>query len=323
MPMRCLVTGCAGFIGSHLTERLLRKRCKVIGIDCFTDYYPRPVKEKNIQAALNNENFAFIEKDIAQMNKFPEVDYVFHQAAQAGVRASWGRSFEIYTRNNILATQKMLEYYKDIDIKKFVFASSSSVYGDADELPIREETPKKPISPYGVTKLAAENLCNLYYINYGVPTVSLRYFTVYGPRQRPDMAINKFVHAVLNDKKIEIYGDGTQTRDFTYMSDIIQANLLAAESKVKGEVFNIGGGSRISVNDLIEVIESIVGKKAEIKYSRRQKGDAQHTYADISKAKKMLGYKPEVYIDMGIRKYVNYLCSNVQTKQNGKKVHQS
>lgn len=310
MPMRCLVTGCAGFIGSHLTERLLRKRCKVIGIDCFTDYYPRPVKEKNIQAALNNENFAFIEKDIVQMNKFPEVDYVFHQAAQAGVRASWGRSFEIYTRNNILATQKMLEYYKDIDIKKFVFASSSSVYGDADELPIREETPKKPISPYGVTKLAAENLCNLYYINYGVPTVSLRYFTVYGPRQRPDMAINKFVHAVLNDKKIEIYGDGTQTRDFTYISNIIQANLLAAESKVKGEVFNIGGGSRISVNDLIEVIESIVGKKAEIKYSRRQKGDAQHTYADISKAKKMLGYKPEVYIDMGIRKYVNYLCSN-------------
>jgi len=310
MPMRCLVTGCAGFIGSHLTERLLRKRCKVIGIDCFTDYYPRPAKEKNIQAALNNENFAFIEKDIVQMNKFPEVDYVFHQAAQAGVRASWGRSFEIYTRNNILATQKMLEYYKDIDIKKFVFASSSSVYGDADELPIREETPKKPISPYGATKLAAENLCNLYYINYGVPTVSLRYFTVYGPRQRPDMAINKFVHAVLNDKKIEIYGDGTQTRDFTYISDIIQANLLAAESKVKGEVFNIGGGSRISVNNLIEVIESIVGKKAEIKYSRRQKGDAQRIYADISKAKKMLGYKPEVYIDMGIRKYVNYLCSN-------------
>jgi len=308
--MRCLVTGCAGFIGSHLTERLLRKRCKVIGIDCFTDYYPRPAKEKNIQAALNNENFAFIEKDIVQMNKFPEVDYVFHQAAQAGVRASWGRSFEIYTRNNILATQKMLEYYKDIDIKKFVFASSSSVYGDADELPIREETPKKPISPYGATKLAAENLCNLYYINYGVPTVSLRYFTVYGPRQRPDMAINKFVHAVLNDKKIEIYGDGTQTRDFTYISDIIQANLLAAESKVKGEVFNIGGGSRISVNNLIEVIESIVGKKAEIKYSRRQKGDAQRIYADISKAKKMLGYKPEVYIDMGIRKYVNYLCSN-------------
>lgn len=308
--MRCLVTGCAGFIGSHLTERLLRKRCKVIGIDCFTDYYPKPVKEKNIQAALNNENFAFIEKDIVQMNKFPEVDYVFHQAAQAGVRASWGRSFEIYTRNNILATQKMLEYYKDIDIKKFVFASSSSVYGDADELPIREETPKKPISPYGVTKLAAENLCNLYYINYGVPTVSLRYFTVYGPRQRPDMAINKFVHAVLNDKKIEIYGDGTQTRDFTYISDIIHANLLVAESKVKGEVFNIGGDNRISVNNLIEVIESIVGKKTEIKYSRRQKGDAQRIYADISKAKKMLGYKPEVYIDMGIRKYVNYLCSN-------------
>ncbi|MFQ6119662.1 MAG: GDP-mannose 4,6-dehydratase, partial [Methanosarcinales archaeon] len=182
----------------------------------------------------------------------------------------------------------------------------SSVYGDAKELPITENTPKKPISPYGVTKLAAENLCNLYYINYGVPTVSLRYFTVYGPRQRPDMAINKFVKAILHNKTIEVYGDGTQTRDFTYVSDVIQANLLAAKSKskVNGEVFNIGGGSRISVKELIKLLESTIGKIAKVTYSDKQKGDVRHTYADISKAKKMLGYNPEVSIHEGIKKYL-------------------
>lgn len=196
--MIALVTGCAGFIGSHLVDHLLDENFKVIGIDCFTDYYSKHIKERNLQNAMQHEDFTFMDKDILTMTEFPEVDYVFHQAAQAGVRASWGSNFEIYTRNNILATQKLLEYYKkkDIELKKFIFASSSSVYGDAKKLPITENTPKKPISPYGVTKLAAENLCNLYYENYKVPTVSLRYFTVYGPRQRPDMAINKFVKAI-------------------------------------------------------------------------------------------------------------------------------
>ena len=169
------------------------------------------------------------------MDKFPEVDYVFHEAAQAGVRASWGKSFDVYTRNNIETTQKLLEFYKGIKIKKFVYASSSSVYGDA-ELPMREDSLLKPVSPYGVTKLAAENLCYLYWKNYNVPTVSLRYFTVYGPRQRPDMAIHKFVKAILKGDEITVFGDGTQTRDFTYVDDAVEATILAAESNSVGEV---------------------------------------------------------------------------------------
>lgn len=304
--MKSLITGCAGFIGSHLTDKLLLEGHEVTGIDCFTDYYPRAVKENNIKNALDHENFTFIENDIVNITEFPEVDYVFHQAAQAGVRASWGRSFGIYTRNNILATQKLLEYYKDKGVKKFIFASSSSIYGDLDKLPIREDAPKNPISPYGVTKLAAENLCSLYYKNYGTPTVSLRYFTVYGPRQRPDMGINKFVHAVLNDDIIEIYGDGSQTRDFTYISDVVQANLLAARSDAAGESFNIGGGSRISVTDLVGLIEDAAGKDAHIKYIEAQKGDVKHTYADVMKAGRLIGYKPTVGIGEGVKKYVEW-----------------
>jgi len=302
--MRSLVTGCTGFIGSHLTEKLLREGHEVIGIDCFTDYYSREIKENNIQKALSDKNFTFLEKDIINLSTFPEVDYVFHQAAQAGVRASWGKSFEIYTENNILVTQKLLEYYKDRNLNKFVFASSSSIYGNTDELPIPEDTQQKPFSPYGVTKLAAENLCLLYYMNYGTPTVSLRYFTVYGPRQRPDMGINKFVHAVLNEDRIEVYGDGNQTRDFTFISDVVEANLLAAYSDVIGEYFNIGGGSRISVNDLLKLIEKVVGKDVHIKYIEMQKGDVQHTFADVTKAEKMIGYKSVIGIEQGIIKYV-------------------
>ncbi|MFV9630786.1 MAG: NAD-dependent epimerase/dehydratase family protein [Methanosarcinales archaeon] len=307
--MRSLVTGCTGFIGSHLTEKLLREGHEVIGIDCFTDYYSREIKENNIQKALSDKNFTFLEKDIINLSTFPDVDYVFHQAAQAGVRASWGKSFEIYTENNILVTQKLLEYYKDRNLNKFVFASSSSIYGNTDELPIPEDTQKKPFSPYGVTKLAAENLCLLYYMNYGTPTVSLRYFTVYGPRQRPDMGINKFVHAVLNEDRIEVYGDGNQTRDFTFISDVVEANLLAAYSDVIGEYFNIGGGSRISVNDLLKLIGKVVGKDIHTKYIEMQKGDVQHTFADVTKAEKMIGYKSVIGIEQGIIKYVDSITN--------------
>ncbi|KCZ72297.1 nucleoside-diphosphate-sugar epimerase [Candidatus Methanoperedens nitroreducens] len=302
--MKSLITGCAGFIGSHLAEKLLQEGHKVIGIDCFTDYYPRSIKENNIKNILDHENFTFIEKDILNITQFPEVDYVFHQAAQAGVRASWGKTFETYTLNNILATQKLLEYYKNRNIRKFVFASSSSIYGNVNKLPIHEEAPKSPFSPYGVTKLAAEDLCSLYYMNYGTPTVSLRYFTVYGPRQRPDMGINKFAHAALDGGVIKVYGDGSQTRDFTYISDVVWANLLAAESDVVGESFNIGGGSRISVNDLIGLISGVAGKDMQVKYIEVQKGDVLDTYADVTKAKKMIGYMPWVGIEDGVKKYV-------------------
>ena len=309
--MKALVTGCAGFIGSHLVAKLLDSDYEVIGIDCFTDYYSRAIKEANLSNALQNNNFKLIEEDILNMHKFPAVDYVFHQAAQGGVRASWGKSFEIYTRNNIEATQKLLEFYKDFAIKKFVYASSSSVYGDA-ELPMKEASLLKPVSPYGVTKLAGENLCYLYYKNYGVPIVSLRYFTVYGPRQRPDMAIHKFVKAISNGDEITVYGDGTQTRDFTYVDDAVEANILAAENNIIGEVFNIGGGSRISVNALIDEIEKIVGKKANMKYIEKQKGDVRDTWADVSKARVMLNWKPKIDIHYGMRKYIGWYTNEYE-----------
>ena len=301
--MKTLITGGAGFIGSHLVDKLLEQGYEVIGIDCFTDYYSREIKEANISNALKHKNFKLIAEDILEMDKLPEVDYIFHLAAQAGVRASWGKSFEIYTRNNIVATQKLLDFYKDRGIKKFVYASSSSVYGDA-ELPMKEDSLLKPVSPYGVTKLAGENLCYLYWKNYDVPTVSLRYFTVYGPRQRPDMAIHKFVKAILNGDEITVFGDGTQTRDFTYVDDAVEATILAAENDLVGEVFNVGGGSRISVNELIKEIEKIVGNKAKIKYIEKQKGDVKDTLADVSKVEAILKWIPKININKGLRKYV-------------------
>lgn len=304
--MRALVTGCAGFIGSHLVDRLLKVGYEVVGMDCFTDYYPTEIKKTNISNALGHPNFRLIEENILDINrdKFPEVGYVFHLAAQAGVRASWGKDFEIYTRNNIEATQRLLEFYKGREVQKFVYASSSSVYGEA-ELPMREDSLLKPESPYGVTKLAAENLCYLYYRNYHVPAISLRYFTVYGPRQRPDMAIHRFVRAVLNGEEITIYGDGEQTRDFTYVDDIVEATLLVANSELRGEVLNIGGGTRISVNELIKQIEKVTGKKARLEYAESQKGDVRDTLADISQAKEMLDWKPTVKIEEGLEHYVS------------------
>ena len=307
--MRCLVTGCAGFIGSTLTDQLLKQGNHVTGIDCFTDYYPRSIKEKNISRARKNPQFTFIEKEIRDISTFPDVDYIFHEAAQAGVRSSWGEDFSIYTHHNIDSTQYLLESYKNTSLKKFVYASSSSVYGDVC-LPMREDMRLQPVSPYGVTKLAAEHLCYLYWKNFGLPTVSLRYFTVYGPRQRPDMAINKFVTAILNEKPITLYGDGTQTRDFTYVSDIVDANIRTAEKGNPGSVFNIGGGSRITVNELIRELEKNCGKPAHILFTEKQKGDVQDTLADIHMARTVLGWEPHIPIGEGVRKYVEWFIRN-------------
>jgi nucleoside-diphosphate-sugar epimerase len=303
--MRALVTGCAGFIGSHLTDRLLKEGVQVTGIDRFADYYPREIKEKNIAGALVHKDFALLEQDILQIKNFPEVDYVFHQSAQAGVRGSWGTNFKIYIRDNIESTQRLLEFYKDKKIRKFIYASSSSVYGEAD-LPMRENSLLRPASPYGVTKLAAENLCYLYYRNYRIPVISLRYFTVYGPRQRPEMAINIFVRAILNGEEISVYGDGNQTRDFTYVDDVIEANLLAANHDEAGEVFNVGGGSNLRVKELIKKIEAITGKKAKLEYVEAQKGDLRDTLADTSKAREVLNWQPEVSIEKGLERYISW-----------------
>jgi nucleoside-diphosphate-sugar epimerase len=310
--MTVLVTGVAGFIGSHLAERLVDEGHRVIGVDCFADYYPRPIKESNIATLREKDSFTFCEDDLLRMDLadlLEGIDVVFHEAAQAGVRASWGSSFRIYTENNVRATQCLLEAARGAKLKKFIYASSSSVYGDAESYPTNESMKPMPVSPYGVTKLAGEHLCYLYHKNHGVPVLTLRYFTVYGPRQRPDMAFNKFISAIFRDEEILIYGDGEQTRDFTYVDDIIDANLSAMHAEVLGEVINVGGGSRITVNETIGIIEKITGKKAKTRYIEEQKGDVRHTAADITRAKKLLGYAPAYDLEKGIANEVAWLLN--------------
>jgi len=308
--MKCFVTGAAGFVGSTLCEKLLEKGFCVTGMDCFTDYYSMEIKKNNLKRCLEHSNFKLIEKDIIESNMeklLDHIDFIFHQAAQAGVRNSWGKDFEIYNRNNILATQKILEALKTKKIKKFIYASSSSIYGDVKDLPITEKTLPMPVSPYGVTKLAAEQLVNSYWRNYDLPSVSLRYFSVFGPRQRPDMAFNKFVKAMLRKEQINIYGDGNQTRDFTYIEDIVNANILAMHYSKNGEIFNVGGGSNITIKKVIKLLEKISGLKAKVKYLENQKGDVLHTFADISKAKKELKFKPVTSIENGLRKEFEWI----------------
>ena len=243
--MRALITGVAGFIGSTLGEKLTSLGHEVVGVDCFTDYYARQRKEKNLTALRDEPAFSLVEADIVRTDLaklLDGVDAVFHQAAQAGVRASWGTTFESYVHHNVLGTQMLLEAVKKAKhVKRLVYASSSSIYGDTDDLPMREHSLPKPYSPYGVTKLAAENLCELYRNNFGVSTVSLRYFTVYGPRQRPDMAFNKFIRNLLADQPLSIFGSGKQTRDFTFVDDIVDANIAAAVEPKASGIYNIGG----------------------------------------------------------------------------------
>jgi len=299
--MAFLVTGCAGFIGSSTALELLRRGYRVRGIDRFSDYYSRALKEKNITTLKDFGQFKFIEDDLVSVDLgelLEGIDVVIHDAAQAGVRSSWGKSFDTYIKDNIVSTQRLLEAVKEKKIVKFVYASSSSVYGDVKRLPMNEDMKVSPVSPYGVTKLDAENLVMLYNKNYGVPGIALRYFTVFGPRQRPDMAFHKFIKAILKGEPIEIYGepieiygDGSQTRDFTYISDIVEANITAALSNVEGEVFNIGGGKRIKLNEVRKIMEKIIGIKAKLYFINPQKGDVQDTYADISKAKELLDYR--------------------------------
>ncbi|GAB1540435.1 NAD-dependent epimerase/dehydratase family protein [Scytonema sp. NUACC21] len=303
--VKTIVTGVAGFIGSHLVEALLKQGEEVIGIDEFNDYYDPVLKRKNIAHLQNHPGFRLIEGNIQFLDwqtLLKDVDVVYHQAAQAGVRASWGEGFRLYTERNINSTQILLEAAKDAkQLKRLVFASTSSIYGDAETLPTHEEICPKPVSPYGITKLAAEQLCSLYYRNFGVPYVSLRYFTVYGPRQRPDMAFHKFFKSVLLDEPIPVYGDGYQTRDFTFVSDAVAANLAAATvPDAVGEIFNIGGGSRVVLSQVLDTMEEIVGKTIKRNHVDKARGDARHTAADVSKARRILGYQPQVSLREGL-----------------------
>lgn len=308
--MNALVTGAAGFIGSQLSERLLASGADVIGLDCFTDYYPRPLKEANLAALRAHPRFRFLEsaiQDAPLASLLDGITHVFHLAAQAGVRKSWGREFQIYTVNNIEATQVLLEACKGRPIERLVYASSSSVYGDDTPLPMQETARPQPVSPYGVSKLAAEQLCYLYFMNHGVPTVALRYFTVYGPRQRPDMAFNRFLKATLADQPIVLYGDGNQTRDFTFVADAVEATAAAGTRGVPGRVYNIGGGSRVSMNEVIAMIGQITGRVVKIQREPTQKGDMRDTYADTSLARADLAFRPEVPLLRGLEAEYRWL----------------
>jgi UDP-glucose 4-epimerase len=301
--VKALVTGVAGFIGSTLAERLVHEGADVVGVDSFTDYYPRPVKERNLAALFGQPAFRFVETSVQTADLttlLGDRTHVFHLAAQAGVRKSWGRDFAVYTTNNIEATQVLLEATLRAKIARFVYASSSSVYGDNVSIPMRENALPQPVSPYGVSKLAAEQLGYLYHVAYGVPFVALRYFTVYGPRQRPDMAFHRFLRGALHGEPVTLYGDGEQTRDFTYVDDIVSATIAAAARGVPGRVYNVGGGSRVSINEVLAMIARVTGREVPIVAAGAERGDMRHTWADTSSARADLGFAPRVGLEAGL-----------------------
>jgi UDP-glucose 4-epimerase len=301
--VKALVTGVAGFIGSHLADSLLTDGYEVTGIDAFLDYYPRPLKEANLASARRHPSFRLVEGLVEEADLPGLLDgtgEVYHLAAQAGVRASWGREFELYTRHNVLATQRLLEAAAAARTPRLVLASSSSVYGDARELPLREDQACHPVSPYGVSKLATEHLAYLYGKLHGLHLVSLRYFTVYGPRQRPDMAFHRFLKAACDGSRIHVFGDGGQTRDFTFVSDIVAATRAAAVAGRPGGIYNVGGGERVSINDVLGMIEDVSERRLEVAREAPQKGDMRDTFADTTAARRDLGFRSTVPLREGL-----------------------
>jgi UDP-glucose 4-epimerase len=302
--MRALVTGCAGFIGSHLTESLLEDGLEVVGVDCFNDNYGRAAKLRNLERARDWDGFDFIPVDLSRgevADIVEDCDVVYHLAAEPGVRASWGQRFDHYLRNNVLATQHLLEALSGDESKRLVYASSSSIYGQAEALPTQEDVRPQPHSPYGTTKLAAEHLCSLYFANHGVQTVSLRYFTVFGPRQRPDMAFHIFSAAALHGQPITVFGDGRQTRDFTYVSDVVAATRAAADAPAApGQAYNVGGGVRVSLAEAIELIEGFAGRPLDVQHLDNQDGDVRDTGADTTRARADLGFAPSTPFAEGL-----------------------
>ena len=314
-----VVTGCAGFIGSTLTEHLLELGCRVTGVDCLTDYYDPDLKRYNMAGFLDHPDFSLVQEDI---NNLDTTDLLagkvacFHLAAQAGVRASWGDYFAEYLSRNVLATQKLLESCRHEKVRpgfqRLVYSSSSSVYGDQPELPVTERALPQPRSPYGVTKMAAEHLCVLYSMNFQVPTSSLRYFTVFGPRQRPDMAFRRFIEQSLDGQPFVVFGDGSQTRDFTYVGDAVRSNLLAVSCEQPWEVFNTGGGSRLVFRDTLETLtgllrERVPGLEPVIRYEETAKGDVKDTFADRTHVERTIGYRPTIDFARGLARQVDWV----------------
>jgi nucleoside-diphosphate-sugar epimerase len=313
--MIALVTGAAGFIGSHLCEHLLAAGDEVKAVDAFTDYYPRVDKERNIATLVQCERFSFVEGDLNEMLLAPllaDVDVVYHLAAQPGVRSSWGANFDLYIRHNVLATQRLLEGCCGRPLRKLVYASSSSVYGDAPSYPTSESSATKPVSPYGVTKLAAEHLCRVYEIAYSVPTAALRLFSVYGPRQRPDMALARLVKCAVHGGTFELYGDGEQTRDWTFVGDVVTAMRKAGVSDWTG-LANIGGGARVSMKDVVAAICHICGE-LEVMLVRRGLGDVRDTGADTGMATNAFGYSPRTSLGDGLQAMIEWESSRMPAK---------
>ena len=308
--MRAFVTGVAGFIGSTLATRLVASGADVTGIDCFTDYYARETKEANLAELRRQSRFHFVEAPLqtAPLDTLvDDVTHVFHLAAQAGVRGSWGQQFGTYTTHNVDATQRLLEAVKDRPLTKLVYASSSSVYGDIAEIPMREDVRLQPVSPYGVTKLAAEHLCHLYQASYGLPAVSLRYFTVYGPRQRPDMGFHRFIRAALSGTPITLFGDGEQTRDFTFVEDIVTATIAAGDRGRPGGVYNIGGGNRVTINQVLDRIAALTGQPLDVRRQDAERGDMRDTFADTTRARQDLGFQPASSLDDGLSAEIEWM----------------
>jgi UDP-glucose 4-epimerase len=311
--VKFVVTGACGFIGSHLCDRLIEAGHEVIGIDGFVPFYPREAKEQNIAKAKASGRFTLHETLIERAEDLPSLlegaTAIYHLAAQAGVRASWGDDFAGYVDHNVLGTQKLLEAAVTAGTSRVIYASSSSVYGDVKELPLRESMALSPVSPYGVTKLAAEHLVHLYGKASGLSVTSLRFFTVYGPRQRPDMAFHRFLKAVRDSQPITLYGDGEQTRDFTFISDLVDVLQASLVQGRPGLVYNVGGGQRISVLKVLETIASVTGREVRIDRQEGQKGDMRDTLADTTLAARDLGFVPKTPIATGLKAEWEWICS--------------
>lgn len=307
-----LVTGAAGFVGSTLVDALLDNGETVRGVDCFTDYYDPATKRQNLDAATAHPAFDLRTADLRTAELEPLLDgveVVHHLAGQPGVRLSWNDGFDEYERCNVSATQRLLEACRASDIRRIVYASSSSVYGDAAFSPVVETDATRPDSPYGVTKLAAEHLCSAYGRNLGLPTVSLRYFSVYGPRQRPDMAHHRLIEAALDDEPFPLYGDGSQIRDFTFVGDVVRAHLLAADPGADlepGTVLNICAGGSTVMRDLIDAVGAAVGRPVEVDKLDAQPGDVRRTGGSNDLARTLLGWEPTTSSDDGIQVQVDW-----------------
>lgn len=299
------MTGVAGFIGSSLAQRLLSEGVHVRGLDNLTPYYSQAIKQSNLEALQAYRGFEFRSLDLAQdpiVDHLDDIPVVFHQAAQPGVRSSWETGFVASVTNNITATQRLLEAARQVELERFVYASSSSVYGEAAERPMREGGPLRPFSPYGVTKLSAEQLCTVYASNFGVPTVSLRYFTVYGPRQRPDMATHRLLQAALNGTRFPVFGSTSYVRDFTFVDDVVAANLAAATVSVDpGTIVNVAGGATVTMADLMAAVEEVTGRTLQLDDQGKRAGDVTHTEADLTRVLQLLGWRPSVGLLEGLR----------------------